>query len=103
MRRIKLATHLTTEEVGQRYREADEPVARSQWQILWLLAQGQRSEQVVAGTGYGVNWIRAIARRYNQHGPAAVGDQRHHNPGKRLKLSAEQQATLRELLSQAAT
>jgi hypothetical protein len=39
-RHIHLASHLSTEELGQRYRRAHDPVGRSRWQMLWLLANG---------------------------------------------------------------
>ena len=59
-----IAPHLPIEELQQRYRTAEDPVARSQWQILWLLAQGMPTAQVAQVTGYGVRWIQEIARRY---------------------------------------
>ena len=40
MKRLHLADHLTAEEMEQRYRQASDPVARSQWQMLWLLRRG---------------------------------------------------------------
>jgi hypothetical protein len=51
------------DELEQRYRRAEDPVARSQWQIVWLLAGGASSAAVARSTGYSVNWIREIARR----------------------------------------
>jgi hypothetical protein len=40
-RRMRLAPHLRVAQRHQRYREAEDPVARSQWQMLWLLAGGR--------------------------------------------------------------
>ncbi len=102
MKRIKLDEHLTVEEIGQRYRRATDAVGRSQWQIIWLLAQGQRTEEVAAVTGYSIEWVRALARRYNAGGAEAMGDKRHQNPGQRLKLTPEQQYSLKQLLTEAA-
>ena len=95
---LKIAEHLSAAELEQRYRQASDPVARSQWQILWLLAGGQSTAQVVAHTGYSERWIREIAHRYATDGPAGVGDRRHHNPGARRLLSAEQEAELDQAL-----
>jgi hypothetical protein len=55
--------------------------ARRYWQIVWLLAQGQSSAQVAAVTGCTSNLIRTIGQRYNQQGPAGLGDRCHRNPG----------------------
>jgi transposase len=74
------------------------PVARSHWQMVWLLARGLPSERVAAVTGYTASWVRAIAQRYNQHGPAGLGDRRHRNPGAAGLLSAAQQAELAGVL-----
>lgn len=90
MKRLKLEHHLTVDELEQRYRQASERVARSQWQILWLLAQGRACEEVAAVTGYSRTWIYAIVGRYNRDGERAVGDQRQHNPGQAPLLSAAQ-------------
>ena len=51
-------------------------------------------------TGYSRGWIQQLARRYNAHGPRALGDRRHRNPGARDRalLTAEQQRELQEAL-----
>jgi transposase len=90
---------LTVAELEQRYRRAEDPVARSQWQIVWLLAQGLPTAEVARVTSYGVRWIQEIARRYRDGGPAAVGDRRHGNPGAAPLLSAAQQAQLQDALA----
>jgi hypothetical protein len=47
-------------------------VARSQWQIRWLLASGQSTTQVTVVTGSRVDWIRVIAPCHVQHPPNCV-------------------------------
>jgi transposase len=98
-RTMTVAPHMTVEELEARYRGAGDAVARSQWQMLWLLAQGMRTAEVARVTGYGVRWIQEIARRYRDGGPAAVGDRRHANPGAAPLLDAAQQERLREALA----
>jgi len=85
---------LSADELERRYRQARDPVARSQWQIVWLLALGQHSEQVGEATGYSLTWIYTVARRYNTDGEKGIGDGRHGNPGGPRVLSEEQQAEL---------
>lgn len=95
--RMTLAPHLSVEELHRRYRRAEDPVARSQWQMLWLLAKGTPTAQVAATTGYTVRWVQEIARRYRA-GPAAIGDRRHGNPGAAPLLDRTQQERLRAAL-----
>lgn len=99
-KRLSIRPHLERAELERRYRTAKEPVARSHWQMIRLLAHGQASEQVAAVTGYHVKWVRTVAQRYNQHGPAGLGDRRHHNPGSSGLLSAAQRAALAHALDQ---
>ena len=98
---IKLESHLSSQELENRYRKAHDPVLGSHYQILWLIAQGKTTTQVMDATGYSRGWIQQIARRYNAFGPEALGDHRHHNPGakERALLTAEQQDELQEALT----
>jgi transposase len=93
-KRLSIQPYLSLDALERRYRTTKEPIARSHWQMVWLLAQGHASEHVAASTGYSVKWIRTVAQRYNQYGPAGLGDRRHRNPGNPGLLSAEQRAAL---------
>lgn len=97
-RRLTIPAHLPVEEVEHRYRAAHDPVARSHWQIIWLLARGTPTAEVAAVTGYSINWVREIATRYRTGGPAALGDRRHGNPGAAPLLTPAQQEKLRTVL-----
>jgi transposase len=96
-RRLAIAPHLTIAELEQRYRQAGDPVARSQWQIVWLLAGGMATAEVARVTGYSARWIQEVARRYRA-GPQAIGDRRHGNPGAAPLLNSKQQEQLRQAL-----
>lgn len=98
-RRTQLQPHLSLSELETRYRQAHDPVERSHFQILWLLAQGKTQAQVGEVTGYSRRWISRLVARYNADGPQALADQRHHNPGGQLRLSADQQDRLQQLLA----
>ena len=95
---MTIASHLSVDELEQRYRRADDPLARSQWQMVWLLASGLPTGQVARVTGYSVRWVQEIARRYRA-GPQAIGDRRHGNPGASPLLDAAQQEQLRQALA----
>lgn len=96
--RTKVSAHLACDELEARYRQAHDPVERSHFQIVWLLAQGKTRAEVAAVTGYSERWIGEIIRRYNQDGAAALGDRRHANPGGQPILDADQQERLWEAL-----
>jgi hypothetical protein len=73
-RRIYLEPHLTDVELHDRSRRTHDPVERSHWHFLWLLAGGMTA---IAVAGYSASWIGQIARRYNTNGPDGVRDRRH--------------------------
>ena len=91
--------HLPVAELGRRYRRARDPVARSHWQIVWLLARGEPTAEVCRATGYGANWVREVARRYREGGAGALGDRRHGNPGGAPLLAPAQREDLRAALA----
>lgn len=101
-KKIKLLPHLSTEELEDRYRSAKDSVERSHYQIVWLIARGKTTTEVMEATGYGRTWIQKLSRRYNEGGPQALGDKRHHNPGAthRALLNPKQREELSEALKE---
>jgi transposase len=89
-RRLTLVPHCSAEELHHYYRRAKDPIARSHFQMLWLLAQGQSTREVAQATGYSCPWIRQLVRRYNARGPQGLEDRRHDNPGQRPRLAPAQ-------------
>ena len=77
MRRIRLASYLTTGDLEKRYRAAKEPHERSWWQILWLLSHGQLAITIATSTGSSAPWIGQLAKRYNTEGPAGMVNRQH--------------------------
>jgi transposase len=100
MRRIRLATHLSVDELEQRYRAAHEPHERTWWQILWLLARGQLAKDIAESTGYTRTWVGQIAKRYNAEGPAGMVNKQHTTSWRAPRmLSGEQQEERRQALA----
>lgn len=99
-RHITLDPHLSVVELQQRYRQADDPVERTHFQMLWLLGSGRTTAQVAEVIGYSPHWVRQLVARYNHSGPDAMGDRRQKNPGGRPLLSPEQRAELDQALAQ---
>src|SRR5690348_1662851 len=98
-RSIQLEPHLSTDELGTRCRRSKDPVERSHWQFLWLLARGFTAKGIARITGYFAYWIGQIARRYNALGPDGVKDQRRLKRQGRPLLTAAQHDELRAALS----
>ena len=59
-KRVTIHPHLSVKELESRYRAAKNPVERSHYQIVWLLAQGKTTEEVAVVTGYCRDWIRKL-------------------------------------------
>jgi transposase len=99
-KRIQITPHLSVKELEQRYRQSTDGIERSHYQIIWLLAQGHRTEEVAQVTGYSRSWIYELVWGYNQLGLDAIGDKRHHNAGAKPLLDEFQQAQLWQLLQE---
>ncbi|MBE9170543.1 hypothetical protein IQ238_24505 [Pleurocapsales cyanobacterium LEGE 06147] len=72
-KRISIEPHLSVEELEQRARQSKNPVERTHYQIIWLLAKGLGSEQVMKTTGYSRSWIYELVWGYNRIGPQTLG------------------------------
>jgi len=86
-KRLVIEPHLSVEELQSHYRRVTDPIERTRYQIIWLLAKGLVTEEVVSVTGYHPDRIRRIARRYNQSGPQGLIDGRRSHPGRTPMLS----------------
>ncbi len=54
-KRISIEPHLSLTELEQLYRQAKDPVERSYYQIIWLLASGRSSQDVSQITSYSLS------------------------------------------------
>ena len=45
-----MKAHLSLEAIEKRYRKAKDPVERSHWQIIWLLASGKTAKAITQVT-----------------------------------------------------
>ena len=51
-RYIHREPHLSVDELARRSRSTRDPVERSRWQLLWLLARGLMAKVIASLTGY---------------------------------------------------
>jgi hypothetical protein len=63
-KRISIAIHLSLEELEKRYRQAKDGVESRQYQIIWLIAQGKKTQEVEEITGDSRTWMYALVKRY---------------------------------------
>jgi transposase len=101
-RSIHLEPHLRTDELATRYRSAKDPVERSHWHFLWLLARGFTAKAIASLTGYSAYWIGQIVRRYHALGPEGVKDQRRLARPPRQLLTVAHHEELRATLNEPA-
>src|SRR4028119_2174989 len=97
-KRLKLEPHQTPSELSKLYRQASDPIERTRYQIIWLLARGRVTEDVASVTGYCRNSIYRLVRRYNQLGVNGLKDKRHQDPGSQPLLSLVEQAQIKQTL-----
>jgi transposase len=93
--------HLSGGELEARYEAAADPVAKSHFHALWLLSLGYDGEEVAELLSFSPRWVRSLVKRYNEGGPAALGDQRTHNGTKPTILTPAALAALRQRIKSA--
>lgn len=98
MAELAAMEHLSTEELGRRYRAARDRVERSHLQGVWLLRQGLSVGEVARVMGFSERWVAEIVRRYNVDGPEGLGDRRRGNAGAKPLLDEAQRAELAQAL-----
>jgi transposase len=94
-----ISDHLSVEDLGLRYRASADACSARHFQAIWLLAQGRTFSDVAATTGMARRWLEQLARRYNAHGPEALGDRRRANGSRARLLTPELLDNLRARLA----
>jgi transposase len=99
MRAAPLTAHHTTEELEHAYRDAQRPVERSRWHILWLKSKNYSIPDIIEATGFSRTTISVLIRSYNAEGAEAVIDQRQFNKSEPA-LNNDQQELLFKALQE---
>jgi hypothetical protein len=73
------AVRVCRHDSAPRARSSADPIGKSHFHALWLLSSGYEVEEVAELLSFSTRWVRALVRRYNEGGPAALGDQRIRN------------------------
>ena len=59
--RLKIEPHLTQDEIRGYFLTSEDGVEQMRWQVILLLSEGVKSEEVARIVGYCVPWVREIA------------------------------------------
>ena len=102
-KQLCLSQHLSTAELLKKYRNANNVIKKSHYQIIWLLSTGKTPKQVAEMTSYSQTWIYQLMNRYNQQGEEGLGDLRASNRGKEPLLNDIQQAQYPQVLTSPAS
>ncbi|WP_084051086.1 helix-turn-helix domain-containing protein [Deinococcus hopiensis] len=79
MRAAALIPHHTSEELEVAYRQAERPLERSRWQIVWLKSKGKSIPEIIDATGFSRTTISTLIAAYNASGEQALLDKRQFN------------------------
>lgn len=96
---LELAPHLSAHGLERRYRQRRNPVERTHWHMLWVVAQGHHCPAVAGLVGSSEDWVRTIVHRYNTDGPEGVTDRRRANPGATPVLTPSLRKDVRQALA----
>ena len=77
MTSIKL--HLSSVELEARYETASNPIEKSHFHAVWLLSLGYAVDEVAEVLSFSTRWVHQLIKRYNEGGPARLGDLRANN------------------------
>ena len=75
----RVADHLGVAELERRLRSCADATEARHVQAVWLLAKGREIAEVSATVALGERWVERLLARYNERGPAALGDLRRGN------------------------
>jgi transposase len=93
-----LVSHMSAAELEARYETAADPVAKSHFHAIWLLARDYSISEVAAILSFSTRWVRLLIKCYNEHGPDSLGDRREGNGTAPTILTPEALGALKERL-----
>jgi len=102
--KVKLASHLSPEEIKARYQQAGDRVEARRWHLLHLVAQQWSIKKAAEIVGLSYDYAKEIIRRYNREGPESMRNRNRNRPTPppRTLLTPEQQEELRLALQKPA-
>lgn len=71
-RTVKLAGHLSSDELRARYLRCEHLADRTRWHALWLVSIGKSGNEAARLVGRTSGWVSVLVRRYNEQGAVGV-------------------------------
>jgi transposase len=88
--------HLSIRDLEARYEAAADPIAKSHFHAVWLVASGYAVSEVAKLLSFSTRWVNILVKRYNEGGPERLGDQRVNNGTEPTILTPAALAALKE-------
>lgn len=98
---LRIKPHLAYEELTNCYRFCKNPIEKTRWQLIWLMANPVEPKLVTEAAktiGFSERWARILVKRYNNNGPNGLMDQRRNNEGQKPALNEKQKVKLKNIL-----
>src|SRR3982751_1389919 len=94
-----VASYLSLDGLEYRRRQCESVMEARHLQVIVLLAKGHTIASAAAAVGFGERWVEELLARYNQQGPASLGDLRRHNGSPVRMMTAEVVAKFKQRLA----
>jgi transposase len=75
-RTAHLEPHLTSEQLEAKFKTTNDAREAHRWEFLWLVSLKHHLDFAASVAGCSYSNARNILKKYNQHGPTSVSDQR---------------------------
>lgn len=95
---VRVVQHLSAAELRKEFDAAEEGTRKRHLQTILLLAEGATIAQIARQVGFATRWVEELLARYNDRGPAALGDQRRSNGARPRLLTPDLLERLRRRL-----
>jgi len=98
---LRIKPHLTYQEITQCYRNCKNPIEKSRWHLVWLMANPDKPMMVIKAAktvGFCQRWARTLVNRYNKNGEKGLLDQRKNNLGNTPVLNEKQKKELKKAI-----
>lgn len=76
---VRIVEHMSLEDLRTAYAAAEVSTKARHLHAILLLSEGHSVAETARIVGFAQRWVEEILSRYNQRGPAALGDQRRRN------------------------
>lgn len=98
---LKVKRRLAYEKITQNYRSCKNPIEKTRWHLIWLMANPQKSvsvKEAAKTVNFCQRWARTLVNRYNEEGSKGLIDKRKNNKGQEPVLNKKQKKELRKII-----